>query len=89
MLVLLIALLAGLLGLGFLSPLWWIAAAVLVYGLLHYGRGGVGGRRHGSDSEYREYRRHRDRQERWDRRYRRQRRGRWTRQDRRDREYDR
>ncbi|MEV0260699.1 hypothetical protein AB0I49_05060 [Streptomyces sp. NPDC050617] len=86
MFVLLFILLAVLIGLGFLDALWWVAAAVLVFALVHYGRGGTRGWRRGSDAEYGEYRDYRDRQERWDRRYRRQRRGRWMRQERRDRQ---
>ena len=87
--VLLFILLAVLFGLGFLNALWWVAAGLLVFALVHYGRGGTGGRGRGSDSDYGEYRDYRDRQNRWDRRYRRQRRGRWMRQDRRDREHHR
>ncbi|MFF3491984.1 hypothetical protein ACFYWS_11605 [Streptomyces sp. NPDC002795] len=51
MLALLFILLAGPFGLGVLNPLWWAAAAALIFGLLHYRRGG---------------RDHRDRQDRWD-----------------------
>lgn len=87
MAVLLFILFAVLFGLGFLNPLWWVAGAVLVFTLVHYGRGGTGGWDRGSDSGYGEYRDCRDRQDRWGRRYRRQRRGRWNRQDRRDREH--
>ncbi|WP_327671076.1 MULTISPECIES: hypothetical protein [unclassified Streptomyces] len=89
MLVLLIVFVVVLLGLGFFSPLWWVAAAVLIFALFHYGRGGnrSWGRR--SDSRYEdygEYRDDRDREDRWDRRYRRRSRGRRLRQDRRDHE---
>lgn len=77
----LLLLIAALFGLGFLHPLWWAAAAVLVFGYAHYSRN----RDRGGNSEYREYRDRRDRQDRWDRRYSRQRRGHWNRQDRRDR----
>ncbi|GAA1369511.1 hypothetical protein [Streptomyces beijiangensis] len=80
MLVLLLILLVLLFGLGFLNPIWWVAAAIVVYGLVRTGRSR--GRDAGSD--YGDYRDYRDRQDRWDRRYRRQRRGRWNRQDRRD-----
>ena len=81
MFVLLLILVVALLGLGLLNPIWWMAAAALIFGLVHYGRGGAGGWGRGGDSEYREYRDHRDRQDRWDRRYSRQRRGAWNRQD--------
>jgi hypothetical protein len=80
-------LLAALFGLGFLNALWWVAAAVLVFVLVRYGRGGTGDWRRGGDWDYGGYRDYRDRQDRWDRRYRRQRQGRWLRQDRRDHEY--
>lgn len=85
--VLLLILILALFGLGFLNPLWWVAAAVLIFGGVHYGRGGGGSAGHGDDSGYGDYRDYRDRQDRWDRRYRRQRQGRWNRQDRRDREH--
>ncbi|NUK59500.1 hypothetical protein [Streptomyces lunaelactis] len=66
----------ALVGLGFLNPLWWVAAAVLIFGVVQYGRGGYGRGGRGGDSDYGEYRDYRDRQDRWDRRYSRQRRGR-------------
>ncbi|MCX4457973.1 hypothetical protein OG585_36110 [Streptomyces sp. NBC_01340] len=72
MFVLLLILIVVLFGLGFLSPLWWVAAGVLVFGATRYGRGDGGGwiRGDGSDlGEYRDYENHRDRQDRWDRRY--------------------
>ncbi|MFF4426725.1 hypothetical protein ACFY04_39310 [Streptomyces sp. NPDC001549] len=72
--------------LGYAYPLLWVAAALLVFGLVHYGRRGSGYRGHGDDVDYRDYRYYRDQQDRWDRRYSRQRRGRWNRQDRGDRE---
>jgi hypothetical protein len=87
--VLLLILIVVLFGLGFLSPLWWVAAGVLVFGATRYGRGDGGGwiRGDGSDlGEYRDYENHRDRQDRWDRRYSRQYRARWRREDRRDHE---
>ncbi|MFF1741031.1 hypothetical protein [Streptomyces mirabilis] len=89
MFVLLLILIVVLFGLGFLSPLWWVAAGVLVFGATRYGRGDVGGwiRGDGSDlGEYRDYENRRDRQDRWDRRYSRQYRARWRREDRRDHE---
>jgi hypothetical protein len=81
MFVLLLIFVVALIGFGFLNPMWWVAAAVLIFGLVHYGRGGSGRRGHGDDPDYRDYR---DQQDRWDRRYSRQRRSRWNRQDRRD-----
>ncbi|MCT9079167.1 hypothetical protein [Streptomyces fulvoviolaceus] len=89
MFVLLLILIVALFGLGFLDPLWWVAAAVLVFGATRYGRDRGGGwiRRDGSDlGEYRDYENRRDRQDRWDRRYSRQHRARWRREDRRDHE---
>ncbi|HET6355476.1 hypothetical protein [Streptomyces sp.] len=77
----------ALVGLGFLNPIWWVAAAVLIFGAVHYRRGGYGRGGRDGDSDYGEYRDYRDRQDRWDRRYSRQRRGRWNRQDRRDGEH--
>ncbi|WP_344360768.1 hypothetical protein [Streptomyces gobitricini] len=85
--VLLLILLLALFGLGFLSPVWWVAAAVLVFDLAHSGRRGARGGPHRRASEYRsyqDYRAYRDRQDRWERRYRQQRPSHW---DRRDREY--
>lgn len=73
-------------GFGFLNPIWWVAAAVLVFGATRYGRDRGGGRGLGGGSDYGEYRDRRERQDRWDRRYSRQHRARWRRQDRRDRE---
>ncbi|MFF1964870.1 hypothetical protein ACFVW5_14900 [Streptomyces sp. NPDC058232] len=66
--VLLLILLVALFGLGFLSPLWLVAAAVLIFGLVHSGRGGARGGARGGDSEYpgyQDYRAYRDRQDRW------------------------
>jgi hypothetical protein len=86
--VLLLVLVAVLFGLGFLSPLWWVAAAVLLYAATRHGRDRGGGRSHVGRSgagDYREYQERRSRQERWDRRYSRQNRARWRREDRRDR----
>lgn len=90
MFVPLLILIAVLFGLGFLDPLWWVAAAVLVYGVTRHGRGRVGGRSRDGGSglgDYQDYRERRDRRERWDRRYRRQNRARWRREDRRDHEH--
>ncbi|MCX4908961.1 hypothetical protein [Streptomyces sp. NBC_00878] len=89
MFVLVLILVPVLFGLGFLDPIWWVAAAVLVFGATRYGRirgGGLG--RGGSDlGDYRVYEERRDRQDRWDRRYSRRHRARWRREDRRDREH--
>ncbi|WP_406334911.1 hypothetical protein [Streptomyces sp. NBC_00203] len=90
MFVLLLILIVVLFGLGFLHPLWWVAAAVMVFGATRYGRDRGGGwiRGDGSDfGEYRDYEKRRDSQDRWDRRYSRQYRARWRREDRRDREH--
>lgn len=38
MFVLLLILIVVLFGLGFLHPLWWVAAAVMVFGATRYGR---------------------------------------------------
>ena len=89
MFVLLVVLIVVLFGLGFANALWWVAAAVLVFGATRHGRSGGGGwiRRDGSDlRDYRDYENQRDRQDRWDRRYSRRHRARWRREDRRDRE---
>ncbi|MFI6334348.1 hypothetical protein [Streptomyces sp. NPDC050535] len=87
MFVPLLILIVVLFGLGFVSPLWWVAAAVLVFGAFRYGRDrGVGWGRGSDVGEYRAYRDRRERQDRWDRRYSRQHRARWRREDRRDRE---
>jgi hypothetical protein len=43
-------------GLGFLGPLWWVAAAVLVFGATRYGRGGGGGWIRGDGSDLGDYR---------------------------------
>ncbi|WP_217623444.1 hypothetical protein, partial [Streptomyces lunaelactis] len=67
MFVLLLILIVVLLGLGFLSPVWWVAAAVLIFGLVHYGRGGARSGARGGGSGYRDHRDYRDRQDRWDR----------------------
>ncbi|MFI1399937.1 hydrophobic protein [Streptomyces sp. NPDC020681] len=45
-------LILALVGLGFLNPLWWVAAAVLIFGAVHYGRGGYGRGGRGGDSDY-------------------------------------
>ncbi|GAA4090032.1 hypothetical protein [Streptomyces shaanxiensis] len=89
MLVLLLILIAALFGFGFLDPIWWVAAAVLVYAATRHGRDRGGGRSRSGSSDlgdYRDYQERRNRQERWDRRYSRQNRARWRREDRRDRE---
>lgn len=81
MMVLLLLVLAVLFGLGFLNSLWWAAAALLVFGLMQYGRRG---RRHnhGGYRDYEDYRDDREREDRWGRRYVRQHRGGWIRRDR-------
>jgi hypothetical protein len=90
--VLLLILIVVLFGLGFLHPLWWVAAAVLLFGATRYGRDRGGGwiRGDGSDlgdyRDYRDYQERRDRQDRWARRYSRQNRARWRREDRQDHE---
>ncbi|MEU4211554.1 hypothetical protein AB0F13_16405 [Streptomyces sp. NPDC026206] len=85
MLPLLLIVFVALVGFGFLHPVLWVAAAVLVFGAARYGRGDTGdlGFRN-DDQAYKEYRDRRDRLDRWDRRYRRQRRGRWNRWDQQD-----
>ncbi|MFD3581718.1 hypothetical protein [Streptomyces sp. NPDC058683] len=90
MFALLLVLTVVLFGLGFLHPFWWVAAAVLLFGVTRYGRDRGGGwiRGDGSDlGDYQDYRERRDRQDRWDRRYSRQNRARWRREDRRDDEH--
>ncbi|MFE1028041.1 hypothetical protein ACFW5I_26315 [Streptomyces sp. NPDC058818] len=87
MFALLLILLVVLFGLGFLNPIWWMAAAVLAYGITRGrpDRGDGPGRSGGSGpGGYRDYRERRNRQERWDRRYSRQNRARWRNEDRRD-----
>ncbi|MCX4765105.1 hypothetical protein OG562_29850 [Streptomyces sp. NBC_01275] len=89
MFVLLLLPIVVMFGLGFLHPVWWIAAGLLAFGATRYGRDRGGGwiRGDGSDDrEYRDYEHRRDRQDRWDRRYSRRNRARWRREDRRDRE---
>ncbi|WP_336605646.1 hypothetical protein [Streptomyces sp. BA2] len=44
MIVLLALLVVALFGLGFLNAMWWVAAAVLIFAVVHYGRGGLGAR---------------------------------------------
>ncbi|GAA4808759.1 hypothetical protein [Streptomyces ziwulingensis] len=87
MIVLLIVLAVVFLGLGFLEPLWWLAAAAMLYGVTRHRRthGGFIGRGGRSDAAgYRDYQQRRDRTERWDRRYSRNHRARRRREDRRD-----
>ncbi len=43
MFVLLLVLIVVLFGFGFLNPIWWVAAAVVVFGVTRYGRGGGAG----------------------------------------------
>ncbi|MBW5423573.1 hypothetical protein GKQ77_18745 [Streptomyces sp. BG9H] len=89
MIVLFFILLVALSGLGFLNALWWLAAAVLVFVAVRYGRGHADSRGRGDGFEYSDYRDRRDRDNRWERRYRRQRQGLWRRQDRRDEQHHR
>ncbi|KND40207.1 MULTISPECIES: hypothetical protein [Streptomyces] len=89
MFVVLFVLIAVLFGLGFLEPLWWVAAAVMLFVATRHGRERGGGWIHGDGSDlgdYRDYENRRDRQDRWDRRYSRQHRARRRREDRQDRE---
>ncbi|MGW8728419.1 hypothetical protein ACWGNF_20590 [Streptomyces sp. NPDC055808] len=76
MVVLLALLLVLLFGLGFLNALWWVAAAVVLFGLFRYRSGGFSRWGSGEGDGFRDYRDYRDRQDRWSRRYDRQRRGR-------------
>lgn len=73
----------ALIGFGFQEPVLWLAAAVLVFGHVRYGRGGGGSSGDRSDSEYRAYRDRRDSQTRLERRYQRENRGRLAREARR------
>ncbi len=85
--VLLLILILILFGSGFLNPLWWWVAAVLVFGATRHGRDRGGGwiRGDGSDvGQYRDYEHRRDPRDRWDRRYSRRHRARWRREGRRD-----
>ncbi|MFH8345826.1 hypothetical protein [Streptomyces sp. NPDC018045] len=50
---------------GFSTPLWWVAAAILVYLTVRYRQGYLV-----NDPDYRAYRERRIRQDRYDRRYR-------------------
>jgi hypothetical protein len=88
--VLLLILSVVMFGFGFLDPIWWVAGAVLVYGVTRHGRDRGGGRSRNGSSElggYRAYQERRDRRERWERRYSRQNRARWRREDRQDHEH--
>lgn len=87
MFVLLLVLIVVLFGLGFLNPLWWVAAAVLLFGATRYGRDRGGGWIRGDGSDLGDYRDYQERRDRQDRRYSRQNRARWRREDRRDREH--
>jgi protein-S-isoprenylcysteine O-methyltransferase Ste14 len=82
--VLLLILIVVLFGFGFLNPIWWVAAAVLVYGATRYGRDRGEGRGRSGSSDLGDYRDYRDRRERWDRRYSRRNRARWRCEGRRD-----
>ncbi|WP_405643909.1 hypothetical protein [Streptomyces sp. NBC_00019] len=61
MFVLLLILIVAPFGFGFLDPLWWVAAAVLVYGVS--GRSGDGGSDLGDYGNYRARRRREDRRD--------------------------
>ncbi|CAM5617097.1 hypothetical protein GCM10010329_19140 [Streptomyces spiroverticillatus] len=78
MMVLLLLVLAVFFGLGFLNSLWWVAAALLIFGLMQYGRH----RSRGGYRDYEEYRDDREREDRWGRRYARRHRSGWMRGDR-------
>lgn len=72
MFVLLLCLIVVLFGLGFLSPVWWVAVAVLVFAAVQYGRRGEGGGwDRGGRSELGEYGDHEERRDRQERRSRR------------------
>ncbi|MEU1039883.1 hypothetical protein ACFYP4_22295 [Streptomyces sp. NPDC005551] len=91
MFVLLVLVIAVLFGLGFLNPVWWVAAALLALAARRHRRdhGPGWGRPHGADAgEYREYAARRDRRHRWERRYNRQHQARWIREERQDRQHD-
>lgn len=88
MFILLLVLIVVMFALGFLNPVWWLVAGVLVFGLARNSRDRGGGWGNGARSDlggYRDYQQRRNRQEQWDRRYRRQHRAQWRREDRRDR----
>jgi len=88
--VLLLILVVALFGFGFLHPIWWAVAAVLLYGVTRHGRDLGGGRSRSGSSDlegYRDYQERRDRRDRWERRYSRHNRARWRREDRRDHEH--
>ncbi|MFF1765954.1 hypothetical protein [Streptomyces sp. NPDC058249] len=86
MFVLLLILIVVLFGLGFINPIWWVAAAVLLFGATRYGRDRGGGWIRGDRSDLGDYRDYQERRDRQDRRYSRQHRARWRREDRRDHE---
>ncbi|MEV1025064.1 hypothetical protein [Streptomyces sp. NPDC050264] len=56
-----------LVGLGFVKPILWLAAAALIYGIIRYCRRDRPWRR--DDPEYVEYRRSRTQRDRYERRY--------------------
>ncbi|MEV0095136.1 hypothetical protein [Streptomyces sp. NPDC050738] len=70
---LLFALIVLLLAAGIVKPVLWVAAAVLIFVYVQYGRPSGKGR--SRNEEYRAYRDRRDAQNRFDRRYRREHRG--------------
>ncbi len=87
MFLLLLVVIAVLFGFGFLDPIWWVAGAVLVYGVIRHARDRGGGRSRSGGADLGDYRDYQDRRERWDRRYSRQTRARRPREDRRDHEH--
>ena len=84
MFLLLLIIIAVLFGFGFLNPIWWVAGAVLVYGVTRHARDRGGGRTRNGGADLGDYRQRRDR---WDRRYSRQNSARRRREDRRDHEH--
>ncbi|WP_329116715.1 hypothetical protein [Streptomyces sp. NBC_01465] len=70
---LLIFLIVALLAVGIVKPAFWVAAAVLLFVYVQYGR--AGGRGRSRNEEYRAYRDRRDSQARFERRYRREHKG--------------
>ncbi|GAA1363698.1 hypothetical protein ACFPK5_29385 [Streptomyces beijiangensis] len=69
----LLVLIVILLAVGIAKPAFWVAAAVLLFVYVQYGR--PGGRGRTRNDEYRAYRDRRDSQNRFERRYRREHRG--------------
>ncbi|MEV6398421.1 hypothetical protein AB0M39_27200 [Streptomyces sp. NPDC051907] len=80
---LLVITLVALMGFGFVEPVLWLAAAVLVFAQVRYGRRADGSAGSRGEREYRAYRDRRDAQAVFERRYQRERRGWLSRQARR------